>query len=239
MGISSWFSGMQDVALLAAVSVVGLLVVARYLSRERISVTKLAQLHRNQQGGAYTLNFVLALFCLFSFICVIVECGQLFLAKTGTVYSAFAAARTAIVHADRAKRERAAEQAAVQSFVPFSRGLTKYDPAEFENDGESQLWQAYREVANQPVNQKYFRNKEATAARRIELSINDLDPDDPNGSLEVAVSYRYPLMFPFFGSVLGSREGAEYYRLMKSVVTLPKELPQSQNQKLGIEYDGN
>lgn len=239
MGISSWFSGMQDIGLLAAVSVVGLLVAARYLNQERSAVRKLAQLHRNQEGGAYTLNFVLALFCLFLFICVIVECGQLFLAKTGTVYSAFAAARTAIVHGDRAKRERAAEQAAVQSFVPFSRGLTKYDPEEFVTDGESQLWNAYREVANHPVNQKYFRNKEASAARRIKLSINDIDPDDPNGSLEVTVSYRYPLMFPFLGSVIGKREGAEYYRLMKSVVTLPKELPQSQDQKLGIQYDGN
>ena len=233
------FFEILDVCLMAAVAALGLVAVGWLVSTSKQKAFSLRRFHKEEGGGAYTFNYLLAIFCIFLFTCVVVECAQMFLAKTGTVYAAFAGARTSIVHVNDGKQEELAERSARRAFVPFARGLEDFDSESFESESSSDLWESYSEVAEEKVVQKYFLTKEKSAASRIRLQVIDDNPSEWNSNLKVQVTYRYPLMFPFLGVVLGKSEEGEYFREFKSVVTLPKESPQNELQELGISYAGN
>ncbi len=74
--------------------------------------------HRDEDGGAYTLSYVMTIPFLMLLVALIVESTLMMTAKVGTVYSAYAAARTACVWSSAAdwpdtqdRIERAATQA--------------------------------------------------------------------------------------------------------------------------------
>lgn len=232
-------SNEHGVWLFGLLGLIGVLVVLGILSRQQ-SPIEISDLHRDQRGGAYTLNYLLAVFCLFLFLCVIVECAQILLARAGIVYAGFAAARTAVVHGGEVDQVALSNRAAQRAFVPFSRGLREHDSEAFKSDDTTDLWRAYASIADAPVQKKYFLTKERSAAARIRVTLerptkgNDGEPWKT--PLVVSTSYRYPLMFPFLGVVLGVRQNGEYFRPMQVQITMPMETPQNQEEKLGITY---
>ncbi len=209
-------------------------VLVRHSQRNRIS-----ELHRDQRGGAYTLNYLLAIFSLFLFTCVVIECTQIFLARLGTVYAGFAAVRTAIVHPSGAEREDLAEKAAQRAFLPFARGLASQDDSNplTEEDTSTPLWRAYQSVAKQPIQATYFARKENSSVERIRVELQETSDDETN-MVSVRLRYDYPLMFPFLGVVLGTLEDSEYQRELEAVIHLPDEAPRNTEQRLGINYAG-
>ncbi|MDP1560867.1 MAG: hypothetical protein Q8M16_05680 [Pirellulaceae bacterium] len=199
---------------------------------------RLSDLHRDQRGGAYTLNYLLAIFSLFLFTCVVIECTQIFLARLGTVYAGFAAARTAIVHPAGAEREDLAEKAAQRAFLPFARGLAAQDSKPLsEEDASTPLWRAYESVAKQPIQASYFARKEISSVDRIRVELQETSDGDTT-MVSLRLRYDYPLMFPFLGVVLGTIDDSEYQRELEAVINLPDEAPRNTEQRLGINYAG-
>ncbi len=54
--------------------------------------TQLQKLNRGEEGGAYTLSYVMVIPLLMLLVCAIVETTLMMSAKLGTVYAAYAAA---------------------------------------------------------------------------------------------------------------------------------------------------
>ena len=83
------------------------------------------RLVRDEEGGAYTLSYVMVVPIIMLLMCLIVETTLMLSAKLGTVYAAFAGARVASVWSSAADWDRAEqriEQAAIKAFVPFASG---------------------------------------------------------------------------------------------------------------------
>src|SRR6188768_3186348 len=85
----------------------------------------LRRLVADEDGAAYTLSYVMVIPVYALFICMMIESVLFLTAKLGTVYSAFAAARTASVWSSATTWDKAMEKAqlaAVRSMTPFASG---------------------------------------------------------------------------------------------------------------------
>ncbi len=78
-----------------------------------------------EDGAAYTLSYVMVIPTYALLLCMIIESVLMLVAKLGTEYSAFAAARTASVWSSATTWEKAMEKAkaaATKSMTPFASG---------------------------------------------------------------------------------------------------------------------
>ena len=66
-------------------------------AKRAISWCQLCSLHKDERGGAYTLSYVMVIPIYLIAFCFVVETTFMLIAKLGTNYASFAAARTAIV----------------------------------------------------------------------------------------------------------------------------------------------
>ena len=85
----------------------------------------LRRFERDEEGAAYTLSFVMVIPIYALLICLIIEAALILTAKLGTVYAAYAAARTASVwssHTTWEKTMEKAKRAALKTMVPFASG---------------------------------------------------------------------------------------------------------------------
>ena len=79
----------------------------------------------DEDGAAYTLSYVMVIPMYALLTCIIIEAVLMMTAKLGTVYSAFAAARTASVWSSATTWEKTMEKAkaaATKSMTPFASG---------------------------------------------------------------------------------------------------------------------
>src|SRR5262245_4523384 len=79
----------------------------------------------DEDGAAYTMSYVMVIPVYALFICMMIESVLFLTAKLGTVYAAFAAARTASVWSSATTWDKTMEKAqlsAVRSMTPFSSG---------------------------------------------------------------------------------------------------------------------
>jgi hypothetical protein len=164
-------------------------------------------------------------------------------AKLGTVYSAYAAARTASVWSsattwDKAKKK--AEAAAVRSITPFASG-TQSALASVPTDPQSlpdaaKYVAAYEVYAKKPVAAKYILAKYGYASRHTKVEIAG-PPATWDADITAKVTYDFPFNVPGIGRLLGKR-GADgnFYFSLTSQVTIPNEGPQNNRNTIGIGY---
>jgi Flp pilus assembly protein TadG len=189
-----------------------------------------------ETGGAYTLSYVMVIPILMLLTCITVETTMLMSAKVGTVYSAWSGARTAIVWAsamdDWSDVEEKVEQAAIQSFVPFSSGMGKKGSTPAR---ASDYATAYKSFTNKPASGNYIRAKYANAADRLNVKTNG-QPASHDSDISVTVEYKFRFNIPGIGKRLGEKDGDGYFFPLKSKATLQNEGPKNEQQELGIGY---
>src|SRR6185503_19043092 len=86
----------------------------------------LRRLAIDEDGAAYTLSYVMVIPMYAILMCLIMETVTMLTVKLGTVYSAFAAARTASVWSSATTWDKTlvkAQDAASKAIVPFASGM--------------------------------------------------------------------------------------------------------------------
>jgi Flp pilus assembly protein TadG len=191
----------------------------------------------DEEGGAYTLSYVMVIPILMLLICLTIETTLLMSAKVGTSWSAYASARTAIVWASATENwsdaENKIEEAAVQAFVPFSTGMGAKGTAP---DRATDYAKSYAEFADKPAASAYIKNKYANANERLKVTINGGKPASHDADITVTVEYRFRFNIPGIGKLIGEKDGDGYSFPVKSTATLQNEGPKNDQQALGIGY---
>lgn len=252
------FSGVELVWLAWAVSLVVLVrgIVGLATTARRFPLRTLAA---DEAGLSYTLSYVMAIPVYLFFLCIAYESTFLLVAKVGTMYAAHAGARSAVVW-QSAEPASAAEGRIAQSvrtaMAPFATSSLEHiasaggpPPEAFVEAGEYVL--AYKLYSQKSAEQPPSRwrpyaqtNAQADAlarfylcaAARTEITRTELDPDDPNGGLQVTVTYRAPMRIPGPARWLDADGVWPFEFEIRSVATLPNEAPDTPERTLGIPY---
>jgi Flp pilus assembly protein TadG len=192
----------------------------------------------DEDGGAYTLSYVMVVPFVMLFMCLIVETTLMMSAKLGTVYSAFAGARVATVWSSATGWEKAEERieaAAIKAFVPFASGSS----SRTDDDGETDMdgyYESYSDYVQDPVSETYVQKKYKNAASSLTVT-TDGPPANWDSDITVTVKYECPFRIPGIGRLLGEQGGdGGYYFPLTSKVTLQNEGPQNDAQEMGIGY---
>lgn len=205
----------------------------------KAATRQLPCLMRDEDGGAYTLSYVMVIPVLMLLICLIVETTLMMSAKLGTVYAAYSGARAASVWSSAAagwsQAERHIEAAAVQSFVPFASGSSLGNEGGSGEDVESYV-RAYEAFAGKPVSNSYVEAKYRNAKALLSITTSGR-PSRWDSEITVKVAYRFPFQVPGIGRLIGEKgAGGHYYYPLESEVSLPNDGPQNEEQHLGIGY---
>lgn len=201
-------------------------------------LSMLKRLAFDEDGGAYTLSYVMVVPFVLLFMCLVVETTCMLSAKLGTVYSAFAGARVATVWSSATswnQTQERIEQAAVKAFVPFASGASNgpSDGGEADIDGYYNSYVAY---VDEPVSKAYVGKKYKNTLNSISVK-TDGPPEKWDNDITITVIYQSPFRVPGIGRLLGEKgnDGGYYFPLQFSV-TLQNEGPQNDKQDLGIGY---
>jgi Flp pilus assembly protein TadG len=198
----------------------------------------IVDLAKSEDGGAYTLSYVMVIPILMLLICLIVETTLMMCAKVGTVHAAYSGARAASVWSSAtnswSESETRIQQAAIQSFVPYASGISLGSSGDTEADVDAYV-RAYKDFADKPVSDKYIRSKYKNAASLLKVTVDA--PARWDSDLTVNVAYKFPFNVPGIGRLIGeSGAGGHYYFRLESEVTLRNDGPQNKDQDLGIGY---
>ncbi len=227
-----WLIWLLSCLALMSMTIGGLLKIDWRMFRRRFS--------RDERGAAYALSYVMIVPLYFIFVCLVVETSNILVTKIGTVYSAYAGARTAIVW-DSAANPTEVEQrtldAARQAFIPFATGVRVLGAAvPALNADQTRYLATYEDYVDQPaVSRENLTTKIANAQEK--LTINYTPPSDWQADVDVEVLYQFRFHVPVIAHALGSKgpDGHRYYEI-KTSVKLQNEGPQNTNQKMGISY---
>jgi Flp pilus assembly protein TadG len=201
---------------------------------------------RDEEGAAYTLSFVMVMPIYALLMCLIIEASLMLTAKMGTIYAAFAAARSASAwssHTTWEKAKKKADRAALKSMVPFASGTQPIEdnlpPLQGATDtlfDAGVYWAAYQRYAKDPVDDGYLAAKYAYALKHVTVSI-DGPPKTWDADITAKVTYNFPFNVPGIGRILGKRgDDGNYYYSITSAATIPNEGPQDNRKTIGIGY---
>ncbi|MCA9132893.1 MAG: hypothetical protein KDA45_07050 [Planctomycetales bacterium] len=174
-------------------------------------------------------------------VALITESTLMMSAKVGTVYAAYAAARTASVWSSATEWPDAQdkiERSAMQAMLPFASGNSPGDAQSAAgNAADREVYrQAYQSWVEDGVAAGYVAAKGRSAEQRLRVSLNGL-PASWQADIEVTVTYDYPIHVPGLGPLLGTPGAAGGYDFsLTSRVTLPNDGPQNAAQNMGIGY---
>lgn len=204
----------------------------------RLTPRRALRLLRDERGAAYTLSYAMVLPFYLGSIAATIETTMILLAKCGTNYAAFAAARAACVHPPSPEADRLAAAAAARALTPFASGLT-LDP-ESASPGARALVAAHLAGGPSSVSPRYLLAKAryAEAATRVRVE-RRVAPGDPVWEADrvATVEYRHPFFFAVVGWALGARDDAgRYVYPIRSRVALRDECPRNESLSLGIRY---
>ena len=190
----------------------------------------------DEDGGAYTLSYVMVIPILMLLTCVAIETALMMGAKVGTSYAAYSGARTAIVWSSASdnwsETEAKIEKAAIQSFVPFASGMGSTGSTP---DEANEYAKSYTSFASEPVAEGYVRAKYANAVKRLTITV-DGPPDVHDSDISVTVEYRFRFNIPGIGKLFGEADGEGYSFPLSTTATLQNEGPKNEDQELGIGY---
>lgn len=196
----------------------------------------------DENGAAYTLSYVMVVPVYALLMCLIVETGLMLTAKLGTVYSAYAAARTASVWSSATTWDntmKKSKKAAIKTMTPFASGLqpltsTATTPSALPD--AAIYVAAYERFAEKPASRKYLLSKYGYAAGHTKVTIQG-PPKSWKDDITATVTYEFPFNVPGIGRLLGQRgRDGRFYFSLTSQVTLPNEAPQDDRKTIGIGY---
>jgi hypothetical protein len=181
-------------------------------------------------------------------VCVVIETSLVLVVKTGTMYAAFAAARSAAVWlpADPKLADHKIRLAAIHAMVPFSEGNPIHTSRLGAPAGGTGLGAAYYKAYSKyggdraKAPPEYLAKKLAFAVRATEVTWSPRRPVE-NEDINVTVRYKMPLHIPGAARVLGHSDGV--YPIT-SQATLQNEGPKGEatfdserrRLPLGIDY---
>ncbi len=207
----------------------------------RSILTGLRHLALDENGAAYTLSYVMVIPLYALLMCTIVETALMLTAKLGTVYAAYAAARSASVWSSSTEWEeveKKAKLAAIQAMVPFASGTQPLlDSAAPDAIGDAAMYGlAYQFYAKKPVPTEYLAMKYGYAVRNTKVEIEG-PPEKWDADITAKVTYEFPFNVPGVGRIIGKAGlGGRYTFSISSEVTLPNEGPQNEDKTIGIGY---
>ena len=197
----------------------------------------------DEEGAAYSLSFVMVIPIYALLMCLIIEAALILTAKLGTVYSAYAAARTAAVwssHTTWEKTLEKSERSAFKTMVPFASGTQSLSASAPPLNAETaanglNYWIAYQAYANKPQSNKYLASKFGYASRNVKVRIEGpLEKSD--SPITAKVTYQFPFSIPLIGRILGDEGPDGYFFNISSTATIPNEGPQDDRKTIGIGY---
>jgi hypothetical protein len=207
--------------------------------------------HEDDSGAAYTLSYVMTFPIYGLFMALIVETSLMLSCKIGTVYAAYAAARSAVVWSSAqpgapgsaAVTGRARERmrrAAVHALVPFASASPQHAFPGGGGDGNlSQFLAAYRAHYSDDATTGYLTRKYRYSSSATEVTSENLAGHEPTDDIVVTVRFHYPFILPGIGRLLGAKPfgGAKFYTaLLETQAKLQSETPRSKSRTLGIQY---
>lgn len=210
-----------------------------------LSWRSLLNVHRDEQGSAYTLAYAGVIPVYAVLMCLVVETSLALVAKFGTLYAGYSAARTAVVwlpHSQQDETEAKVQEAAVQSFVPFSNGLEELSAVDQGASGANvdRYIAAYKEHVQDPKSIRYLRAKYLYAEKALTTSFERQPRANSQEAWEydvvATVQYKYAFHIPIIGRFVGTSSPDGFFWGITSRVRLTGEAPQNPEQSLGIRY---
>ena len=166
--------------------------------------------------------------CYALLICMVIETSALLPTKIGSVYAAFAAARTATVWSsatDWDNAEKKAIAAGRHAFVPFASSTQGLQPDAISKESASYVM-AHAEFSDAPAREKYLLRKFDYAQRAVQVNVDR--PAKWNDDVNATVTYEFPFNIPGISRIFGERrDDGSYYFPIQSTVTLMNEAPQN------------
>ncbi len=207
--------------------------------------------HQDESGAAYTLSYVMAFPIYALFMALIVESSLMLSCKIGTVYAAYAAARSAIVWSSAQpgtpgssevtnRAQERMERAAALALIPFSSASPDHAiPGGSGGDSRSEYIAAYRAHYKDATTEGYLGRKYDYAFGATEVDSTNLTNHEPEDDIVVTVRFQYPFILPGIGRLMGGKPfaGAKFFTAeIETQVQLQSEMPLSKAHTLGIEY---
>ena len=240
----SLFASIESAFIVGPVCVVALLVLMRILRPKLVSLAPRV-LVRDEHGSFYTISLVLVLPLYVLLICLIIESALMMVVKLGTVYSAYSAARSAMVWlpTDPVRKDKV-QLAAIQSMTPFASSFKRHQQHRMisvhtNNRHNQNYFAAYQRMPSNRQTRKYVSHKRNYAALATTTEI-EAPANNPDGEITVTVSYEMPFNLPGAGRVFGRRApwpGARFRtRKITSKVRFTLQGPRGRRRTLGIGY---
>lgn len=254
--VAELFRGMEPIWAIWFVSLVVVILGARAALR-RFQRPELKRITQGESGASYSLGFVMVAPLYLCFLLLVYESTLLLIAKVGTMYSAHACARSAVVwqtaEPSSLRRERM-DQATVTAMTPFVGARTRDirlgsipNSAYGDSVQLAIVYQLYSTgTAGDPpavarpyprgnAPSDYIIRKYLNASSRTEYTIAG-NVQTPGADTTAVVRYRAPLYFPVVSKFLDPDGAWPYEYVIESKAVLPNETPVSDNRKLGIDY---
>jgi hypothetical protein len=219
----------------------------------RIEWRRAGRLHADEEGAAYAVSFAIGLPIYVLLMALFIETTLVMVAKVGTMYAAFAGARSAAVWSTSLPRDVAAErprQALVHAMAPFAsgnpshlRGLPLDEPEEPGEPVVGDHYKAgYEEYVNRAgvINPIYVRAKFQYAVAATRQFVRSTP--GPGGETSVTVVYHAPLHTPVVGRWLGVRPPWNApYRVIRieSTAVMPTESGKGKDHGIGLPYSSS
>jgi hypothetical protein len=249
--VSEYFRSVEVIWIVWLAGIVVLL----WLTRQALRGSDWKQwssVFKGEDGAAYSLSYVLVFPIYVLLVVLVIECTLILVVKLGTIYAAYAAARSQIVWSsvdDSAAVKARADRAAIHAMVPFSSsweqharqaGIDTVAPVQ----GEEYFF-VYNMVADGPAeDRRYIANKHrwaafATSVKYVRTLLGG--GDKPwFADIKATVEYRMPLHVTWVGRFLGQRfvgpRGGYYLYSITSSVTLQDEAAQNDKMTIGFRY---
>jgi hypothetical protein len=203
-----------------------------------ISPPTMRRLAIDEDGAAYTLSYVMVIPVFMLLMCLIIECMMIFTTKLGTVYTAFAAARTASVWSSATTWDNTlvkANSAAVKTMTPFASGTHGGREAATSNEAVA-LQNAFRAHTQTPISDNFLLSKFGYAKQHLKVDIAGPPPTSLD-NITAKITYEYPFAIPGIGRLFGHRgTDGRFYLTITTAATVPNEGPQDDRKTIGIGY---
>jgi Flp pilus assembly protein TadG len=200
-------------------------------------------LHRDESGASYTLSYAIAFPLYFLLVCVVFESTLILYAKLGTMYAAYAGARSTIVWQlaePQSLQQERPRQAVFTALAPFAspspqQAATQGPPPPNAAGQAAEFVTAFQMHARDRTPAAALTRKYLSAAARTRIDVT-IDDSRSDGDVRVTVTYRAPLYIPGVGRILAPNHSWPYEYPITSTAVLPNEAPLSARKTLGIDY---
>ncbi len=222
-------------------------IVTVHLGR-RIRFRLPSQLASDETGAAYSMSFVFMIPLYLLFCGLMMEITFLIIGKIGTVYGAYAGARSASVWDGLQDPDLATQrlhQAVCSGIAPFATSVG-FDPAASDSSPAGLPFHAVRAAEDYAAAmQKSAHDEHLDKAELIShyarichrvTAQRQLHSRDGKHAVIVTVEYQAPLIFPGVAKLFDEDHRSPYEYKLTSTIHMMRSIPASKNHKLGIDY---